>query len=131
MAHAEQEKAYAEAMKEYHDEQKKTESERKSRKAICRDVAEKWKAMRKPVTVSADTLRQRLEGGWTCGQFNAEQNAWLSPEEEESVVAYCIKLRNRGFPLNHSRLKFHVDMLLQARLQSNFPEYGVGKNWTE
>ncbi|KAG1879824.1 hypothetical protein F4604DRAFT_1751735 [Suillus subluteus] len=50
MARAEQEKAYAEAMKEYRDEQKKPESERKSRKAICRDVAEKWKAMRKPVT---------------------------------------------------------------------------------
>ncbi|KAG1834303.1 hypothetical protein F4604DRAFT_1604807 [Suillus subluteus] len=87
MARAEQEKAYVEAMKEYHDEQKKPESERKSRKAICRDVAEKWKAMRKPVTVSADTLRRRLEGGRTCGQFNTEQNAWLSPEEEESVVA--------------------------------------------
>jgi len=51
IAHAEQEKAYAEAMKEYHDEQKKPDSERKSRKAICRDVVEKWKAMKKPVTV--------------------------------------------------------------------------------
>ncbi|KAG2123195.1 hypothetical protein BD769DRAFT_1670279 [Suillus cothurnatus] len=54
MAHAEQEKAYAEVMKEYQDEQKKPESERKSRKAICRDVAEKWKAMKKPVTVGDD-----------------------------------------------------------------------------
>jgi hypothetical protein len=54
MAHAEQEKAYAEAMKEYHDEQKKPDSKRKSRKAICRDVAEKWKAMKKPVTVEDD-----------------------------------------------------------------------------
>ncbi|KAG2049237.1 hypothetical protein BDR06DRAFT_1012342 [Suillus hirtellus] len=84
MAHAEQEKAYVKAMKEYHDEQKKPESERKSRKAICRDVADK------------------LEGGWICGQFNAEQNVWLSPEEEESVIAYCIELGNQGFPLNHS-----------------------------
>ncbi|KAG2071568.1 hypothetical protein BDR04DRAFT_1154258 [Suillus decipiens] len=50
MARAEQDKAYAEAMKVYHDEQKKPESERKSRKAICRDVAEKWKAKRKVVT---------------------------------------------------------------------------------
>ncbi|KAG2110495.1 hypothetical protein DEU56DRAFT_749815 [Suillus clintonianus] len=131
MARAEQEKAYAEAMKKYRDEQKKPESKRKSRKAICRDVVEKWKAMKKTVTVSADTLQQRLEGGRTCGQFNAEQNLWLSPEEEESVVAYCIELRNRGFPLNHSRLKFHIDMLLEARLQSNFPKGGVGKNWTE
>ncbi|KAG2123538.1 hypothetical protein BD769DRAFT_1389162 [Suillus cothurnatus] len=54
MAHAEQEKAYAEAMKEYHDEQKKPDSERKSRKAIYKDVAEKWKAMKKPVTVEDD-----------------------------------------------------------------------------
>jgi hypothetical protein len=54
MARAEQEKAYAEVMKEYRDEQKKPESERKSRKAICRDVAEKWKAMKKPVTVGDD-----------------------------------------------------------------------------
>ena len=59
MARANQEQAYAEAMKEYRDEEKKPESERKSRKAICRDVAEKWKAMRKPVTVSAETLRRR------------------------------------------------------------------------
>lgn len=94
MARAEQEKAYAEAMKEYRDEQKKPESERKSRKAICRDVAEKWKVMKKPVTVSADTLQRRLEGGQTYGQFNAEQNSWLSPEEEESVVVYCIELGN-------------------------------------
>jgi hypothetical protein len=56
MAHAEQEKAYAEVMKEYRDEQMKPKNKRKSRKAICRDVVEKWKAMRKPVTVSADTL---------------------------------------------------------------------------
>jgi len=39
MACAEQEKAYAEAMKEYHDEEKKPKSERKSRKAICRNAA--------------------------------------------------------------------------------------------
>jgi hypothetical protein len=36
--------------------------------------------MKKPVTVSADTLWRRLKGGQTCGQFNAEQNLWLSPE---------------------------------------------------
>jgi hypothetical protein len=56
VARAEPAKACAEEMEVYHEEQKKPESERKSRKAMCRDVAEKWKAKRKLVTVRADTL---------------------------------------------------------------------------
>ncbi|KAG1877373.1 hypothetical protein F4604DRAFT_1680054 [Suillus subluteus] len=54
-------------------------------------------------------------------QFNAETNAWLTMEEEEGVVGYCLALAKRGFPLNHKHLKFHVDALFD----------GVGKNWTD
>jgi hypothetical protein len=76
-ARAEQEKAYAEAIEVYHEEQKKPEDQRKSRRAICREIIHKWKARRKPINISPDTLRRQLEGGQTCAQFNAEQKMSL------------------------------------------------------
>ena len=43
---------------------------------------------------------------------------------EESIVEYCLELAVRGFPFNHTTLKFHVDSILQAQLGGNFPETG-------
>ncbi|KIK74542.1 hypothetical protein PAXRUDRAFT_77320, partial [Paxillus rubicundulus Ve08.2h10] len=59
-----------------------------------------------------------------------ETNAWLKPEEE-MVVAYCIKLAIRAFPLNHRVLKTHVDSILNTRIGASFPKEGVGKSWTQ
>ncbi|THV02099.1 hypothetical protein K435DRAFT_817878 [Dendrothele bispora CBS 962.96] len=36
----------------------------------------------------------------------------------------------RGFPLDHKRLKEHADAIARARHVDNFPEAGVGKDWT-
>ncbi|KAI0045573.1 hypothetical protein FA95DRAFT_1465332, partial [Auriscalpium vulgare] len=46
------------------------------------------------------------------------------------VVAYAISLAERGFPLNHKRIKEHVDEICRAKLGDKFPESGVGKKWT-
>ncbi|KAF8551625.1 hypothetical protein OG21DRAFT_1539908, partial [Imleria badia] len=71
------------------------------------------------------------DGGRSCQEANEENHGWLTPEEDENIVAYCIELTARGFPLTHETLKFHVDTILHACLGSAFPlQKGVGKNWT-
>ena len=76
------------------------------------------------------TISRRLKEGRSCTQFNAETNAWLRPEEEDMVILYCLDLASRAFPLNHKTLKTHVDAILRARLGDDFPNSGVGINWT-
>ncbi|KAG1832779.1 hypothetical protein EV424DRAFT_1312540, partial [Suillus variegatus] len=53
----------------------------------------------------------------------------LKPEEENTVVLYCLDLASGAFPLNRT-LKIHVDAILQAWLGDDFPKDGVGINWT-
>ncbi|KAG1775879.1 hypothetical protein EV702DRAFT_972317, partial [Suillus placidus] len=120
------EKAIAHAMEAYKAELQKPEMEWKPLKTI----SEEWQEKGISVTVSADTVRRRLTGGRSHPEFNAEKNAWLAPEEEMKVVEYCLALAKRGFLLNHKQLKFHVNSLLQAQLGDNFPEGGIGKNWS-
>ncbi|KAF9228904.1 hypothetical protein BS17DRAFT_659166, partial [Gyrodon lividus] len=100
---------------------------------ICQEVQEEWRAQKKDkkIIVSHDTIIQRLQGRRSCQQANSENHAWLTPEEEENVVAYLLDLAARGFPLTHKTLKLHVDTLLHARLGEAFPETGVGHNWTD
>ncbi|KAF9222325.1 hypothetical protein BS17DRAFT_642083, partial [Gyrodon lividus] len=47
------------------------------------------------------------------------------------VVAYCIELAIRTFPLNHEVLKTHVDSILNTWISASFPKEGVGKSWTQ
>ena len=42
-----------------------------------------------------------MQGGRSCQQANTENHAWLTPEEEEGVVSYCVELATRGFLLTH------------------------------
>ncbi|KAF9231426.1 hypothetical protein BU15DRAFT_21613, partial [Melanogaster broomeanus] len=81
------------------------------------------------VTLSHVTLMRRLEGGRSCQQANEENHGWLTSEEEENIIAYCLELAARGFPLTHSTLKYPVNSMLQARLGNAFPPTGVGKHW--
>ncbi|KIL00684.1 hypothetical protein PAXRUDRAFT_129278 [Paxillus rubicundulus Ve08.2h10] len=76
-------------------------------------------------------LKNCLEGGRSFQEANGENYGWLNPEEEENIVAFCIELATRGFPLSHETLKSHVDALLKACLKSGFPKNRVGKNWTD
>jgi len=88
------------------------------------------KKRKKNVTLTHVTLKRRLDGGRSCQQANEENHGWLTSEEEEVTVNYCLQLAQRGFPLTHEGLKQHVDTLLHARLGSTFPKTGVGKLWT-
>ncbi|KIN94803.1 hypothetical protein M404DRAFT_85150, partial [Pisolithus tinctorius Marx 270] len=46
------------------------------------------------------------------------------------VINYIQEMGNHGFPLSHHQLKNHVDKICQAHLGSEFPEAGIGINWT-
>ena len=102
----------------------------KGTRAICREVEEEWKTRGNPIVVSPATVGRCLGGGRSSAEFNIEANAWLTAEEEEQVVRYCLELANRGFPLTHKTLKQHVDTMVQTKNVESFPEHGVGKNWT-
>ncbi|KIK10641.1 hypothetical protein PISMIDRAFT_40516, partial [Pisolithus microcarpus 441] len=110
---------------------KKPDTERTSMRAICSKVEEEWRQKKKYVRVSRDTVRRRLQGGRSSHQFNMETNAWLMEGEEENLVAFCLDYAARGFPLNHNSLRLHVNTILRTRLGENFPESGVGLNWTD
>jgi hypothetical protein len=126
-----QEEALTYAIKLHQEDEHKPEKERRSLRALCQEAEEEMDRQKKKVSLSHVTLKRQLEGGRSCQQANEDNNAWLTPEEEENVVAYCLELAAWGFPLVHKTLKFHVDSILQAWLQNTFPKTGVGKNWTE
>lgn len=125
-----QEAALEEAVLLYRGELTKLEGEHKSLQGICAEVQKKWQKQHQEVVVSVETVRRRVKGGRGCQEANLENHGWLTSEEEESVVEYCLELAAQGFPFNHTTLKFHVDSILQTRLGKNFPETGVGTNWT-
>ncbi|KIK75073.1 hypothetical protein PAXRUDRAFT_835815, partial [Paxillus rubicundulus Ve08.2h10] len=105
---ANQEEGLAYATKLWYEDQEKPEKDWRSLQAICCEAAEEMKRQGKGrVTVSWATLTRRLEGGRSCQQVNEENHGWLTSEEEETVVEYCISLATRGFPLDYRRLKFH------------------------
>ncbi|KIK21790.1 hypothetical protein PISMIDRAFT_78630, partial [Pisolithus microcarpus 441] len=126
-----QEEAIAQAVQLCKEEEKKPDTERTSMCAICSKVEEEWRQKKKYVRVSRDTVRQRLQGGRSSHQFNMETNAWLTEGEEENLVAFCLDYAAHGFPLNHNSLRLHVNTILHTHLGENFPESGVGLNWTD
>ncbi|KAG1877153.1 hypothetical protein C8R48DRAFT_563161, partial [Suillus tomentosus] len=124
------ENAITAAVETYKIEQDKPKEEQRSLRRICKDVKEDWFIKhKKHVVINHNTVSRRLKGGQSCSQFNMQTNAWLKPEEEDTVVLYCLNLASRAFPLNHRTLKIHVDAILQAWLGDDFPEDGVGINW--
>jgi hypothetical protein len=82
------------------------------------------------VKLNHNTLANRVKGGKSLTQFNAEK-AWLTETETKVVIDYTLEYSDRGFPLNHRHLKEHVDSILHAHLREKFPETGVGHNWTQ
>ncbi|KAJ7894877.1 hypothetical protein B0H14DRAFT_2223205, partial [Mycena olivaceomarginata] len=82
----------------------------------------------KRVQLDPNTLLRHIKGGKSKSVSN-EEKGWLLPEEVEIVIKYSKEVANRGFPLNHKRLKEAVDEICTARLGDQFPACGVGKNW--
>ncbi|KAK6995700.1 hypothetical protein R3P38DRAFT_2567036 [Favolaschia claudopus] len=109
---------------------------RMSLRAACRKVEGAYQVdTGKLISLGHNTLRRLAQGGKSKSQSN-EDKGWLLPEEVETVIAFLIELANRGFPLNHKRLKEIVDEILRARLGEKtlilvievFPkDYGVHK----
>lgn len=75
------------------------------------------------------TLKRHSEGGTTRQEAN-EDLRWLTDAEETLLVNFLNDMGARGFPYSHKRTKEVVDMICTARLGDDFPETGVGINWT-
>lgn len=99
-------------------------------RTICQEVMEEClRETKKEVTLVPYTVLQRAKGRQSMRDFNAGKR-WLEPGEEEAVVTFAIDTARRGFPLTHKRLKDHVDTILRGHLGKDFPDGGVGEQWT-
>ncbi|KZP14785.1 hypothetical protein FIBSPDRAFT_692831, partial [Athelia psychrophila] len=97
---------------------------------ICEEVARDWRSETgHEVKLSYSTLRNHVNGGKSLSDFNAEKKL-LEQVEEDVVVEFLREMGDRGFPLNHRRVKEHVDEILHARLGKECPAEGVGRKWT-
>ncbi|KAE9388254.1 hypothetical protein BT96DRAFT_770435, partial [Gymnopus androsaceus JB14] len=97
---------------------------------VCNEIeAEYRKKTGKDIHLNHNTVGNLVKGGTPLAGFNAEKS-WLSHAETESVITYSLELASWGHPLDHRRLKEHVDEICRAKLGSEFPKDGVGKRWT-
>ena len=116
------------AAERYKDELNSGKVKPKSVRTICDEVtAECFQNTKKTVKLCHQTVYNRAHGKLSARDFNARKR-WLSPEEEEQVIAFAIDTAKRGFPLNHHCLKEHVDEICHGREAPGFPADGVGKN---
>ncbi|KAI9058894.1 hypothetical protein FKP32DRAFT_1554964, partial [Trametes sanguinea] len=103
--------------------------ERKSLRTVCTEISTAYhRETGKWVELDKTTLSRLASNPShrTISAFNATKS-WLTEEETEYIISYAIELADRGFPLNHARLKELVDSLLRKRLGAPFE--GVGKSW--
>jgi hypothetical protein len=120
----------AQAVVAYKAEQKKPKKSRRGLRTICIDLsAVHFSETGNVIKLSHMTLKHLADGGLSREQAN-EARAWLLPAEVDVVIEFIIEMAHRGFPLSHRRLKEHVDIICRARLGNEFPELGVGANWT-
>ncbi len=114
----------------YRQDQELPKKNRKGLKTICAEAeAECYAKTRTEVRIASSTVWDRARGKQSIRDFNAGKR-WLENAEEEAVVEFAVHTALRGFPLNHRRLKEHVDQICRARLGDQFPDDGVGKEWT-
>jgi hypothetical protein len=121
----------AQAIVAYKAEQKKYPvKSRRGLRTICADIsAIHFSETGNVIKLSHMTLKRLADGGLSREKAN-EARAWLLPAEVDVIIDFIIEMAHRGFPLSHRRLKEHVDMICRARLGNEFPESGVGVNWT-
>nr|VWO98225.1 Serine/threonine-protein kinase CST20 (EC [Ganoderma boninense] len=101
---------------------------------ICEEVeAEYFQETKKHIKISRTTVNGRINGRQSIRDFNATKR-WLDEAEEAMVVDFTIDTALRGFPLNHKRLKEHVNALCWGKYGTDggvFPKEGVGREWTQ
>ncbi|KAF5392410.1 hypothetical protein D9757_002187 [Collybiopsis confluens] len=101
-----------------------------SLRKVCRLAEEQClQEKKKRVALSNSALHRRLHGG-QCHREVKEGQRWLNNNEEEVLTNEVIYWGDRGFPLDHGRLKEHADEIARARHGDAFPATGVGKAWT-
>ncbi|KAF8125779.1 hypothetical protein EV363DRAFT_1081155, partial [Boletus edulis] len=95
------------------EQMSKPEGTQQSIRKICSTVQERWQAKPgyKDIRVSRDTVQRRMDNGSTRHQNNMETKSWLSEQEEDRVVKFCLEYAARGFPLKHNSLKLYVDSI--------------------
>lgn len=123
-------KLYARAVTLYQQYQELNDGVVHGLRQVCKEVAAEYRRETgKIVEIHHTTVRNLLKGGRHLAVSNAEKS-WLTLEETEAVISYALELALWGHPLDHRRLKEHVDEICRSRLGSKFPEEGVGKRWT-
>ncbi|KAG1736870.1 uncharacterized protein EDB91DRAFT_1033060, partial [Suillus paluster] len=127
----EKDKLMAHAVIEYQAELDKQPCEKKhGLQQVCIDIQKiHLKETGQVITLSHVTLSHLTKGGINLSKFNSSTKRWLTEGKEETVIDYIQQMAMRGFPLNHKRLKEHVDEICQAQLGAAFPKTGVGRNW--
>ena len=100
---------------------------------ICEEVErECLRETKKKIRLPPQTVCDRANGHQSIWDFNVEKR-WLDDAEEAMVVEFTINTALQGFPLNHKRLKEHVDTVCWEKYGTGgrFPKDGVGKEWTQ
>ena len=117
------------AVAEYQAEQAKT-GKKQGLHAVCFDIQKQYlQETGKVISLNHKTLNNLAKGGRSISEFNAEKR-WLLDAEEENIIEYTLDCASRGFPLDHKQLKAAGDDTARARLGDDFPESGVGEQWT-
>ncbi|KAI0741017.1 hypothetical protein C8Q76DRAFT_591338, partial [Earliella scabrosa] len=99
------------AVERYAEEQSSGKTVKKGLRKICQEVeADCYGTTKKHVRIASSTVSARFNGRQSIREFNAGKR-WLEEGEEDAVVNFAIDTAKRGFPLNHKRLKEHVDAI--------------------
>jgi hypothetical protein len=118
------------AVQAYLNKLKKPYRGRRGLCMICKDFEQLYfEEKGVHIHLSFATLGQLASGHQTRSEAN-EHCRWLTPIEDDIIVAFSIEIGARGFPLSHHHLKDHVDPIARANLGDKFHAEGVGKNWT-
>jgi hypothetical protein len=113
------------AVQAYLAELEKPYRSRRGLRTICRDFEQLYLEEKGDhIHLSFATLGRLASGHHSRSEAN-EHRRWLTPIEDDIIVAFSIEIGARGFPLSHRRLKEHVDRIARARLGDKFPTKGV------
>ncbi|TFK19804.1 hypothetical protein FA15DRAFT_555840, partial [Coprinopsis marcescibilis] len=114
----------------YELELKKPAKFRRGSRAIAKDFEKSYfESTGVQIKIHHTTVAARAAGRKSRKEA-AQAQEWLLPEEAELVIKHVTQCADQGFSLTHRRLKEDVDQILGARLGDDFPEEGIGKNWT-
>ena len=103
----------------------------KAKRSLCTLCQEAEGEKGKNVIINHVTLMKRTGGERSCQEANAKNYGWLTAGEKEALVAYCLEVAVRAFPLTRNKFK-HPIRLHGARLglflrTGDIPELDLSK----